>query len=329
MPGAVDHYADEYWNDLPRVVAYLCERSTGDPSLWWMDHFKRTYAQAPFKRALSFGCGNGWVEREFIDRQIALHFEAFDASPDYLRAAEQARGSRSISYTRASFDDYVPGGTFDLIVNVASLHHVRYLYRMVHLLASALEPDGLFVHWEYVGPSRNQYSDAHLAVLSAVNQALPARLRTPHRLRQDLANFLNGDPTEAVHASEIRSALADEFDTVEHKVLGGGIAYPILWNNLAEFRKDDAGAREALEWLLRLDASLTDARVVPPLFAYIVCRRKQEPAARGKIARLLEPAREKFADRNGGKYPVEMLRELTREGWAKRLAGVVSRIRRS
>jgi SAM-dependent methyltransferase len=306
------HYRDEYWNDLPRVIAHLCKRSTGDETVWWMDHLKRTYATAPFRRALVPGCGNGWAERDLYDRGIAEHFDAFDASPEYLKVAEEKRGSRSVAYSLKTFEEFAPVGTYDLIVNVAALHHVRYLYRMIHLLAGALAPGGLFVHWEYVGPSRNQYSDHHLATMRAVNEALPPRFRTRHPLRHDLSAFLRGDPTEAIHAADIVDALGDEFEFLEHKVLGGGIAYQILWNNLAEFRKDDPEARATLDWLLRLDASMTDTGLVPPLFAFIVGRRRVKPDWKAPIARLVEPFREKFAELSGGRYPMELYRAASR-----------------
>ncbi len=310
MAGTTNHYADQYWNDLPRVLSHLSKRATGDAALWWMDYFKRRYATPPRKRALVFGCGTGWVERDLFDRGVAARFDAFDASPAYLSIAEKERGERPISYRNANFDDYVQEHAYDLIVNVASLHHVRYLYRMVHQLAGALEPDGLFVQWEYIGPSRNQYADQHLKLMTAIKQALPQRFRTPHPLRHEIATFLSGDPTEAVHASDIMDALRTELDVVEHKILGGGIAYQLLWNNIEEFRKDDAEARSVLDWLLVLDEVMTDQGLVPPLFAFTICRPKARRRLGPPVQRLLlEPAREKVASALGGRYLPEIWRE--------------------
>jgi 2-polyprenyl-3-methyl-5-hydroxy-6-metoxy-1,4-benzoquinol methylase len=324
----VDHYKDEYWNDLPRVISYLCRRSTGDESLWWMDYFKKIYATPPRKRALVFGCGNGWVERDLYDRGIAEHFDAFDASSHYLETAERQRGSRSITYRQANFDDYVPDGKYDLMVNVASLHHVRFLFRMSHVLANALEPDGLFVHWEYVGPSRNQYSDDHLALLHAINHAMPVRFRTSHPLRHELSTFLAGDPTEAIHSADIVHALEHHFETIEFKPLCGGLAYPLLWNNLAEFRKGDAEAAATLEWLLRLDEAVTDSGVVPTLFAFMTCKPRRHRRPAEPLDRLLrEPMRERIASWTGGRYAPELLRDRRRLHWLTQLLAAVRRQR--
>jgi SAM-dependent methyltransferase len=305
----VDHYKDQYWNDLPTVVSHLCRRATGDPGLWWMDYFKARYATPPRKRALVFGCGNGWVERDLYDRSVAEQFDAFDASAAYLEQATRARLDRRITYAQADFDSYRPASTYDLLVNVASLHHVRYLFRMLAILRDALEDDGVFVHWEYVGPSRNQYTDEHLAVMRGINEALPRRFRTPHPLRHDLRTFLAGDPTEAVHAADIPRALDLFFEPVERKLLGGGVAYQILWNNLDEFRKGDAEAKGTLDWLLTLDERLTESGAVPPLFAFLVYRKRQSTGYRALLGRFVEePVREAFARAAGGRYPAEVLR---------------------
>ncbi len=324
----VDHYADQYWNELPRVLSYLCRRATGDPSLWWMDYLKRKYASPPRKRALVFGCGTGWVERDLFDRGVADRFDAFDASPHYLAIAEKERAGRPISYSNANFDDYSPREKYDLIVNVAALHHVRYLFRMAHVLAGSLQPDGVFVHWEYVGPSRNQYSDRHLAILQQVNDSLPTRFRTRHPLRHDVATLLGGDPTEAVHAGDIRRALQNEFEMIEDHSLGGGIAYQILWNNLDEFRKDDDEAKATLERLLELDQTLTDRGIVPPLFAFMICGHKTRPNWSSYFDRLVrEPARETFARFARGYYPSEAVHSSRLWRIAARAAGADAKVR--
>ncbi len=314
MAGQVNHYSDQYWNELPTVLSYLCRRATGDPALWWMDYFKRKYATPPRTRALVFGCGNGWVERDLFDRGVAESFDAFDASAEYLASAEKQRGSRPISYERSNFDSYVPRRSYDLIVNVASLHHVRFLFRMVELLSRAMDPDGVFVHWEYIGPSRNQYSASHVAILREINQSLAPRFRTRHAIRQDLATFLAADPTEAIHSADILRALDIYFEPLERKVLGGGVAYQLLWNNLAEFRKDDPEARATLERLLDLDESMTESGAVPPLFAFLVYRRRPKPRSLSSLINrfLREPLRERFADLSGGLYPAEIIRGRSR-----------------
>jgi hypothetical protein len=309
-PIACDHYTDRYWNDLTEVDRYIRRLSTGDPALFWMDYFKLTYAQVPRERALVIGCGNGWVERWMDDRKIATYFDAFDASPRYLEEAAGQRGERPISYAKADFNTWLPERRYDLIVNVAALHHVRYLFRMAHLLSNALDAGGLFVHFEYIGPSRNQYSEEHVALMRGINASLPERFRTKHSLVPSLRGILDTDPTEAIHSSNIMRALEDFFEPIERKMLGGGVAYQLLWNNIAEFEKGDEEAKATLDSILRLDEALTAQGVVPPLFAFLVYgSRKRKPSLSAHVdRRVREPLRERFADLTGGLYPREFLR---------------------
>ena len=127
-PTSEVYYSAIYWNDFQRVFEYMCENFTGDRTKWWTVDFQERFCQKPFEHALVPLCGNGWVEREVIDRGIARKVTAFDYSTDLLRIAEGQRGGRRIFYFQADvntvdFDE----DQFDLVVNVASLHHVQYL----------------------------------------------------------------------------------------------------------------------------------------------------------------------------------------------------------
>lgn len=293
--GEGDHYADRYWNDLPRVVSHLSRRASGDPDQWWMDYLKRRYATPPFSRALVIACGNGWVERELYDRRIASHFDAFDSEPAYLEEARRLAGGRAIDYYQAEFTDFrVQEEHYDLVINVAALHHARRLYETVQRIANSMTEDGLFVNWDYVGPSRNQYSNRHLALMTQVNLGLPMRFRSPYPLRFTIRNVVESDPTEAAHSSEIRRAVGQYFDIVEWKDLGGGIAYQILWNNISHYECDDPEAAAILERLLVLDEEYTRTGRVRSLFAFVVARRRSgRSGLRARYCRYVkEPVRE-------------------------------------
>lgn len=306
----LSHYVDRYWNDLPGVLAYLCRRATGDPDVWWLDYLTTRYATPPRQEALVIGCGNGWVDRELIDRGIAEHVDAFDVSDSYLKEAEELRADRPIHYFKSGFGSFNPNKKYDLIVNVAALHHAQQLHRICHVLAGATRPDGIFVNWEYVGPDRNQYPDEQVAIMAETNAGLPERFRTPHPLRPRLTELLAGDVTEAVHSAEVISAVEHYFRIIERRDLGGGVAYQILWNNIEEFAKEDDEANKALAYLLELDEHHTTQGTVPVLFSFFICQPRLEPESLfARIDRTIkEPLRERFAQKTGGVYPKEALR---------------------
>jgi SAM-dependent methyltransferase len=319
-----------FWNDLPPVLAHLCRRATGDPSLWWMDYVKRRYATPARRCGLVIGCGNGWVERDLYDRGVAREFDAFDVSPAYVEQARAAAAGRPLRYLHADFRRFQAPRQYDLIVNVAALHHAQYLHRIVDVVASALTGDGIFVNWDYVGPDRNQYAPLHVGLMEQANRALPERFRSPYCLHRSLREAIADDPTEAVHAAEILPTVRRRFEILEEHSLGGGIAYHILWNNVREFARDDAEARLCAERLLQMDADLTDRGVIPSLFAFFVCRPRAGRRPLGSVVAryLAEPGREFVARLSGGWYPAE-IRTHPRAVLREALARLRRRLRRS
>jgi SAM-dependent methyltransferase len=273
--GSGVYYGSHYWNDLPRVVRYIAESCTGDPDKWWMDDFKERFcSRGPFAHGLFPNCGNGWVEREFIDRGIVRRATAFDYAQDLLDLAAAEQGERDISYFQADVNrvDF-PADAFDLVVNVGALHHVQYVNRLARLLCQALTADGVLVAFDYVGPARNQYPARQWRLIRRANRALPEFLRKQPLDRPHLPTMLAEDPTEAIHADLVLAALARYFRVVERHDTGGGIAYEVITHNPRFF--DAARAAEIqgpLDRLLATDRELTAAGEVPPLFAYYIAR---------------------------------------------------------
>ena len=222
----------QYWNDLPQVVAYMSENFTGDPTKWWVDDFKERFCPEPLGHGLVLNCGNGWVERELVDNGIVKTVTAFDSSWDLLCAAARDRGSRAIHYVRADANtvSFAPA-CFDVVFNVAALHHVQYLDRPCRVLCEALKPSGVLVSFDYIGPHRNQYSRGHWRRIVRVNRRLPPAVRKQRLRRALLPYMLHVDPTEAIHSELILAMVARYFDIFERHDTGGGIAYELLTHN--------------------------------------------------------------------------------------------------
>lgn len=275
-PADVNHYADKYWNDLPEVQAYLCRNATGNDKLWWIPYFKQRYAQTPFRNCLIIACGNGRIERELYDIGIALEFDAFDYSDTYLDEARRQKGSRSINYFKSSFDSLSLDKQYDLVVNVAALHHVDCLDSLLKRIAEAMPPYGMFVNWDYVGPNRNQYTDEHLQLMESVNASLPPKYQTKHPLRHPLQTYIQGDITEAIRSSEIIPTFEEYFEIIERHNLGGGIAYQLLWNNIDEFLQNATEAKVLLQKIIELDETYTRNKEIPSLFAFFLGSPKQK-----------------------------------------------------
>lgn len=305
-PNSQVYYSGQYWNDLTRVVEYMCENFTGDKKKWWVEDFQERFAQQPFERALVLNCGNGWVERELSDKGIAKHFIAFDYSIDLLRQAQREKGARAISYFQSDANriDF-PENRFDLIVNVAALHHVQYINRLCCILSKCLKPNGILVNFDYIGPHRNQYSFTHWYRIKRVNRSLPDRIRKTPFVKPHLPTMLYADPTEAIHSDLIFEAVARYFDIIERHDTGGGIAYEILTHNtkLKEIPSDELNP--FIDQILSQDRKYTQAKLVPQMFSYFIARpNKKSLADRGTIQHFqkLEDHRENWSRAHHGTY---------------------------
>ncbi|MFZ1075874.1 MAG: methyltransferase domain-containing protein [Nitrosotalea sp.] len=267
------HYSAKYWNDLKEVQEYKNRLATGDESKDWIDDISyRFNTYLPFEDVLIVGCGNGWLERRLYDLGIGLHFDAFDISEKYLKIARQEKHNRKINYFVSDINsmENIEEKKYDAVFNYAILHHADNLEAAVKKLAKVLKPNGLMFNEEYVGPSRNQYSDQHLTIMRNTMLQLPPRFRSTYPLRPSLTNF-RVEPTEAVHSDLIRSTFKKYFDTIYERNLNGGVAYQILWNNIDPFKdKSDIEAQDTLKHLLEIDYELSASNQVPILFWYSV-----------------------------------------------------------
>jgi SAM-dependent methyltransferase len=305
-PNSGVYYSSIYWNDFPRVLAYICEACTGDPGKWWIEGFKDRYCKAgPFRHGLFLNCGNGWVERDFVDRGIVCMATAFDYSIDLLREARRLRDDRPIGYFRADVNlvDFEPG-SFDLVVNVGAIHHVQYVNRLFRVLCMAMTADAVLVNYDYVGPARNQYSSAHWRLIEQANASLPPTVRKDPIRRAHLPTMLHDDPTEAIHSDLTLGTLERHFELVERRDVGGGIAYEILTHNGKAHALPAEELDPHLDRLLAMDREQTRSGRVPTLFSYFVARPKKSSLTDSRLVvhQEVEDRRESLAARRRGAY---------------------------
>ena len=267
------YYHGSYWNEFQPVLEYMCENFTGDKNKWWVQDFKERFCQKPFEHGLVLNCGNGWVEREFIDKGMVERVTAFDYSMDLLRVAEKEKGERPIFYFRTDVNIIDFGeDQFDLIINVASLHHVQYINRICRIMCAALTENGILVNFDYIGPHRNQYPLKQWFYINQVNRLLPDSVKKSPIIKPHLPTMVYSDPTEAIHSELIIESLSRYFEIFERHDTGGGIAYELLTHNpkLENVPADELDFH--INRILMLDNEYTNLKRVPPLFSYFLAK---------------------------------------------------------
>ncbi|HYK05437.1 MAG TPA: methyltransferase domain-containing protein [Thermoanaerobaculia bacterium] len=226
-----------HWMANSEVRAYINACINGTPHLWPMDFLETVTNKRHFTRALSIGCGSGAMERDLMKRGLCDSVDALDGSIHSLHLAVTAARAEgfgdAIRYFASDFNRPVlPHGKYDLVIFQQSMHHVGKLEKLLRNVLLALKPDGLMYIDEYVGPSRHEWTEAHITAQRAAFHMLPRELR----LYDELALPIQiEDPSEGIRSGEILEQLAVGFEIVDQRDYGGNwlsIAFPVInWSN--------------------------------------------------------------------------------------------------
>jgi SAM-dependent methyltransferase len=295
------YYSGKYWNDYEVVVEYINNRATGNPQVDWIEFcIEAGYTG----RALILNCGNGWVERDLIDRGMVTSCLALDYSESLILEAQEKSGNRDIVYFSQDINSFdFPISEFDLIINYAALHHTAYLNRTLDGCRKALKDGGVLISFDYIGPHRNQYDFQTWEKIQKVNNELPQSAKSeliyPH-----LPTMLVSDPTEAVHSELFLDLLARHFENVVEKPLGGSIAYPILTHNPKIASLSSFEQKLIIENILLIDSNESNT-IDNSLFGFFISKPKVSNLAQSILwseLQAIENLRESRAKQKSGIY---------------------------
>lgn len=263
------YYKEQYWDAFPQARRYIQMQVSGHPNRDSIIDFKLHFAKTPFKKGLFLNCGNGWLERLFISHNIVKRAVAFDCSRELIEQAKKKRRSLPIEYFVADANTIeLPENEYDLVVNSAALHHVQYLNRLCFQIARCIKPEGVFFHYDYIGPHRNQYSYLDWERIKKVNRSLPKSMQKKLQYAH-LPTMLVQDPSEAIHSELILETIYRYFHIIKRRDLSGMIAYNILSLNQKLVR----GKKSVhIQKILNEDRIAYESGLIPPLFTYMVTK---------------------------------------------------------
>lgn len=268
------------WLEHPAVRHYTHDLVSGSIHQWPFDWFVESLNGRRFARALSVGCGTGHMERHLAQR-ICDRVDAFDASIGSIAVAtaeaKKAGLGDRIHYYLADFNEpALPRAHYDLIVFHQSLHHVGKLEKLFSRALAALKADGIVYFDEYIGPSRDEWTDELIAPQRKVFATIAARTHRelPYPVEYE-------DPSEALRSSEILTQLRHGFELEHFRPYGGSLLamiYPyIIWEQA------EAGLAERL---IEAEKQLA----LPPFYAIGVARPKRGlPRALARLRYFVEP----------------------------------------
>lgn len=276
------------WLDLPLLRDEVRRRQTGRADVDWPEALVDRLGLRRDGRWLSLGCGSALLEIDCAARGLFAGLDAMDISEHALEVARRtaaARGVTAIRFAAGGIDPpRLPAAAYDVALFNMSLHHVGELASALDAVHAALAPGGrLFVN-EYVGPSQFQFGETQLALVRALLDAIPERLRidlTTKKLktayaRQPVEHWWNADPSEAIRSDEILAALAERFDVIFRRDYGGSLLALALEHIVHNFRADDPEAVTALRLAALLDEVACGHGVLPSDFVLLALARKGE-----------------------------------------------------
>jgi ubiquinone/menaquinone biosynthesis C-methylase UbiE len=278
------------WVRVPGVEQNMNHRATGDPAIDWIAHSAGLLSKfaKPIK-ALSLGCGFGVIERVLRRSDACQLIHGLDVAEGAIQGARKAaqdEGLDGLTYEVADLNTAtLPKQTYDAVYVHAALHHVFQLEHLLDEIKRTLKPNGLFVVYEYIGPSQMQFPRRDLDVADIFLKVIPERYRKLEKrggikkeaLRASLDSMNSSDPSEGIRASEIVPLIASRFEVRHFRYVGGTLLL-LVFNEIAgNFVETDVEIMPLIDALITLDNFLIDNAVLPSYHVYMVCRKTENP----------------------------------------------------
>lgn len=240
------------WWRHPYVLRQVNERISGQRLPGWSGGMQQLVRdrfgdQLPFGRAISVGGGVGGKEMELIRAGVVEHvtiYELSDVRIDTGRDLAETSGlSEKITFVQGdAFAEELSPGKYDMVHWDNSLHHMLDVPAAVTWSRDMLRQGGLFYMYDFVGPSRFQWTKPMLELATAVRRALPERYLVdpvnPERmLHRDftkppsIESMIAMDPSEAADSDRILDSVREVFPGAEVR-LTGGVVYSMAFNDV-------------------------------------------------------------------------------------------------
>ena len=298
------------WVRVPGVLENMNRRATGDPEMDWITHSAGLLAKfAKPVKALSLGCGFGVIERVLRRCDYCQLIHGVDVAEGAIEGASKAaraEGLDGLTYEVADLNTAtLPKEAYDVVYAHAALHHVFQLEHLLDEIKQTLKPGGLFVVYEYIGPSQMQFPRRDLELADVFLNVIPERYRKLQRrggnkkeaLRTSLDTMNSSDPSEGIRASEIVPLVASRFEIRHFRYVGGTLLL-LVFNGIAgNFLESDLEIIPLVDALITLDNFLIDNAVLPSYHVYMVCQKTENPMPM-QAHNILPPAASVFPTNN-------------------------------
>lgn len=287
------------WIQHPYIIRHINTQISGNPEIDWLSWFKEQFAKVPFKHGLSLGCGTGLVEREALQKKICNEFDGIDITQESINIAigwaKENRLENKLHYAVQDLNKVkLESQKYDFILISHALHHVEKLEYVLKEMKKALQPDGLILMSEYIGPSQFQFTEEQLRNMNEFLDTIPQEYKRDLSRENEIAykgpvirptrEFMNqADPSESIRSDEIVPLLKKNFEIVAKKDYGGTLMQFVLSNIAGNFDESKQRDKEILDRLISLESKLIQEGKLQSDFAIIVAKHKAPPVGVQKL----------------------------------------------
>ncbi len=252
-----------------------CLNNNSEKESRWLSWLVRTYKKTRPEVVLELGSGNGDLILELSSIGFAGRYEGIDLSESGVRVAREKAIHQKCDNVEYRIGDLnaprLSENIYDMVVAQMCIHHIENLEGLFGEVEKALKPDGIFVIFEYVGPSRWQFTFLQLLLANLFLAWIPKRYRYDATtgktkkmvLRPTIGQMIEMGPSEAVRSEEI-VPLFERYFTVDHQIeFGGGVYILVLENIVSNFRRDDETSLKWFKRILGVDGFATKRGWIP------------------------------------------------------------------
>ncbi len=272
------------WGQIPLVQDRINTRISGRSDTSFRELVCQNFLNDKIPRtALSLGCGFGGREIEWGKLGVFTQLTGVDISPLHVKTATenaQAAGvSDRVTFIIADVNKLsLDGQKYDAIIFEHSLHHFNKMPELLTTIRTLLNPGGLLIVDEYVGPRRFQWTRRQLAFADAVLDVIPEahrrigtrRVKTRNVWPGEVLMWLN-DPSEAVESDRIEPEIERLFKILHHADYGGTISHLIFHDIAFHYVTDDPDVLAWATMVLDAEDALLNLNILRSDFTTYVC----------------------------------------------------------
>ncbi len=260
-----DHqYEISIWNMIPALRHRLNEKVSGQQDIPYEQHVIDQFLSASKElKLLSIGCGSASHELYFAQQGPFSLVHGIDLAPQLISLARKQANERGLTNCRFEVKDFFKESfseQYDVVLFHQSLHHFAdFDFILGRFVPQVLAPQGILVLNEYGGPTRFQWPRHQLRAATACLKELP----TSHRQIFKTSLIKNkvyrpgwwrmklSDPSESLNSEALRPKLAQYFESLEEKPLGGNLLHLVLKDIAHNFCDASQQSQELLEDLFK------------------------------------------------------------------------------